>query len=203
MVFCRCTYFGVIWGLLLSVSFSFAGSIKGIVTEKSTGEALPNTNVSLLGTTLGDASDLQGRFDIQNVPAGNYVLKVSFIGYEPIKKDLVIQANEDLAFDFALWEDFFQSEQIVVTATRTEKLLQDVPVVTEFISREEIEEKGAEDLAEILEDRPGIAIETGTTGGKFLFMNGVDSKRGIYTVNYILIFKGSHQSVSSFEAIDD
>ena len=174
---------GVIWGLLLIVGFANAGSINGIISDKSTGEVLPNTNVSIVGTTFGAASDSDGRFDIINVPAGSYVLKVSYIGYEPIKKNIVIQESEDLSFNFTLREDFFQTEQIVVTATRTEKLLQDVPVVTEFISREEIEEKGAEDLSEILEDRPGISIETGTTGGKFLFMNGVDSKRVLLLVD--------------------
>jgi len=148
---------------------------------------LPNSNVSLVGTVLGAASGKDGGFTISNVPAGTYQIKVSYIGYEPVKQTIIISDNEKLSLNFALREDLFQTEQIVVTATRTPKLMQDVPVVTELVTREEIEEKGAEDLSEILEDRPGIAVETGTTGGKFIYMNGVDSRRILFLVDGVPI----------------
>jgi outer membrane receptor for ferrienterochelin and colicins len=67
-------------------------------------------------------------------------------------------------------------DQMVVTATRSEKLLQDVPVVTEVVSRQEFQERGAENLAQALEDRPGIVVEPNSSGGKVLRMNGLDGK---------------------------
>ncbi len=56
-------------------------------------------------------------------------------------------------------EMVFEAEEIVVTGTRTERKLKDVPVRTEVITSEEIEAKGAADLYEALEGIPGIRVE--------------------------------------------
>lgn len=171
---------------LFATAFSQNSSqIRGKITDAQTRQALPNTNVFLVGTNFGAASDQQGEFVIANVPAGDYQIKVMFMGYEPILNDIRVKSGESLSLQFEMREDFFQTQQIVVTATRAPRLMEDVPVVTELITREEIEEKGAEDLSEILEDRPGIAIESGTTGGKFLYMNGVDSRRILLLVDNV------------------
>jgi outer membrane receptor for ferrienterochelin and colicins len=177
---------------LLIVNFVFAGNlfaqtgtITGKVIDVHSQAPLLNTNVVLVGTKLGAATDVNGEFIINHVPSGDYKIKAMYIGYETAEKSITVKTGEEINVDFNLREDFFQTEQVVVTATRTQKLMEDVPVVTEIITRAEIEEKGAEDLSEILEDRPGISIETGTTGGNFLYMNGVDSRRILILVDNV------------------
>ncbi len=59
----------------------------------------------------------------------------------------------------ALAEEEYELEEVVVTATKTEKLLRDVPVRTEVITSEEIEAKGAVNLYEALEGIPGVRVE--------------------------------------------
>lgn len=162
-----------------------SGVIKGRVLDAHTGEPLAQANVVLVGTQRGAATDENGYFRIEQVPEGKYQLKAAYIGYEVITEPVTLTAGEEISVDFNLREDFFQTQKIVVTATRSEKLMEDVPVITELISQEEIVEKGANDLSEILEDRPGISIESGTTGGKFLYMNGVDSRRILILVNNV------------------
>jgi outer membrane receptor for ferrienterochelin and colicins len=178
---------------LIVVSLVFAvighaqdfGVVKGKVADVHTGKPLPNANVVLVGTQRGAATDLNGEFVINRVPVGDHQLKVTYIGYESAVKTITVKSNDEIFAQFDMREDFFQTQQIVVTATRTEKLMEDVPVVTELVTQAEIEEKGAEDLSEILEDRPGIAIESGTTGGQFLYMNGVDSRRILVLVDNV------------------
>lgn len=58
-----------------------------------------------------------------------------------------------------------QQRTIVVTASRTEESLGDTSVVTEVVTREQIEASGAENAAEILEEQPGIQITPGARGG--------------------------------------
>ncbi|MEO8181817.1 MAG: TonB-dependent receptor [Deltaproteobacteria bacterium] len=55
-------------------------------------------------------------------------------------------------------------DAVVVTGSRTERKLGEAPVATEVISREQIEESGARDLAELLEDRPGVVIQRSFAG---------------------------------------
>lgn len=153
------------------------GSIQGKVINVHSGEPLANANVILTGTQLGTASDKNGEFIIHRVPVGQYQLKVTFIGYEAFLYSIQVGSGEQAVVAAKLREDYFQTQQVVVTATRTQKLMENVPVVTELVSQTEIAEKGAENLSEILADRPGIAIESGSSGEKFLYMNGVDSRR--------------------------
>src|SRR4051812_28984422 len=61
-------------------------------------------------------------------------------------------------------EDVHRVDAVVVTGSRTERSLGEAPVATEVISREEIEESGARDAAELLEDRPGVYLERGFAG---------------------------------------
>ncbi|MBN2000586.1 TonB-dependent receptor [candidate division KSB1 bacterium] len=58
------------------------GKITGVITDTETKEPMPGVNVVLDGTNIGAATDLNGRYIILNVRPGNYVLKVSMIGYK-------------------------------------------------------------------------------------------------------------------------
>ena len=65
---------------LLSVSLQ-GQTVAGRVVDAVTGEPLRDANVILEGITLGDAADGDGRFVIEEVPAGDYVLHVTMVGY--------------------------------------------------------------------------------------------------------------------------
>jgi len=84
----------------VSAGFSQAGTgtLKGQITDKSTGETLPFVNLIVLqnGTQkAGAASDLDGNFSISSLQAGTYTLKVSFVGYKKFQvNDLLIKGDK-------------------------------------------------------------------------------------------------------------
>ncbi len=57
------------------------GRVVGVVTDATTGTPVPGANVFVVGTTLGAATDPDGRYAIEDVPAGPQTLRVTFIGY--------------------------------------------------------------------------------------------------------------------------
>jgi len=65
-------------------------------------------------------------------------------------------------------------EAVVVTATRTARALEDVPVPTTVVGREDIEARGVLRLADLLAEEPGLAVVTGL-GGAGLQMQGFDA----------------------------
>lgn len=152
------------------------GHIEGEVVDAVSGKSLSMANIIIQKTTLGAASDEKGQFLIDHLPAGTYVLQARLLGYEPTMQKFTITSGQDLYLKIDMKESFFQGDQVVVTATRTRKLMENVPVVTELITQNEIAESGAENLAQVLEDRPGITIEEGVAGGKTLRMSGIDGK---------------------------
>ena len=84
-------------------------------------------------------------------------------------------------------EELYEMEEVVVTATRTERLLKDVPIRTEIISAEDIKLSGATNLYNILDkELMGVWVETSCTNCNFssIRMQGLESG---YT---LLLFDG-------------
>jgi len=80
--------------LILVVSFlsiaSFAQENKinvyGKVVDKFTQQPLPGANVLVVNTNFGASTDATGKFEINNLPAGEYQLRASIIGYKSATK---------------------------------------------------------------------------------------------------------------------
>ncbi len=110
--------------LLLAVTpfFLFAqssGKIVGTVKDKSSGEPLPGVNISLEGTQLGAATDVDGFFVILNVPVGVYTIRANFIGYSDVLMEGVrISADKTTEVNFMLQEAAIEGQAVVVTAQR-------------------------------------------------------------------------------------
>ena len=79
------------------------GKIKGKITDQKSGEPLVGAPVSVVGTSLGAAANVDGQYIILNVPAGTHQIEVKFIGYQSLKVSNV-QVNADLTTeqDFVL-----------------------------------------------------------------------------------------------------
>lgn len=76
--------------------------------------------------------------------------------------------------------------QIVVTGTRTDRLLEDVPVRTQVIDRETLDRRHARDLADALRLLPGVYLRT-THGkqGQEVWMQGLDGDRVLVLIDGI------------------
>ncbi|MBI5474911.1 MAG: carboxypeptidase-like regulatory domain-containing protein, partial [Ignavibacteriae bacterium] len=57
------------------------GKIKGKVTDKESKEALVGANLTLVGTSYGAATNIEGEYLILNIPAGVYTVKATYVGY--------------------------------------------------------------------------------------------------------------------------
>jgi Fe(3+) dicitrate transport protein len=68
------------------------GIIQGNVKDKE-GNPLPHAAIFLKNTKLGTEADEKGNYVIKNIPAGNYTLEVTFLGYETISKEITILAG--------------------------------------------------------------------------------------------------------------
>jgi len=75
-------------------------------------------------------------------------------------------------------------DDVVVTGTRTERKLLDVPVRTEVVSKQELKKTHARDLAEALRHQPGLLLkETHGKSGSQVWLQGLDSDRVLVLLN--------------------
>ncbi|MBT5750246.1 MAG: carboxypeptidase-like regulatory domain-containing protein, partial [Flavobacteriales bacterium] len=86
--------------LLLSISifttsiYSQTGNIRGFVYDKSSGEPIMFCNVILQGTTIGASTDINGMYNISKVLAGDYILMVTYIGYDTSKVNITLKQGK-------------------------------------------------------------------------------------------------------------
>lgn len=171
--------------LLLSItSFAYAqSSVKGVVKNLS-GELLPGANVVLTGTGRGSTTNLQGQFDIRNIPAGNYSLRVSFMGYEPVTQEISVPVSEEITI--ILSPSAIQTEEFIVFATRAGEK---TPTTFSKVSKEDIARLNlGQDIPILLNFTPSVVsfsdagAGVGYTG---LRIRGSDQTRINVTVNGI------------------
>ncbi len=149
-------------GLGLSAVFSQTGSISGVVKSKDTGAALSGANVAITGTNMGAATDANGRFTIANVSAGNYKLRVTFIGYQGLTMNVKVTPGETAAADFALRETGVRAGEIlVIGASRHPERVVEAPaavtaLTTQILQRETISGQ----VPALLETTPGVDVAT-------------------------------------------
>ena len=98
------TVFCVIsWLLAAGVSTAWAGVISGSVKDEKSGEALVGAGVSVVGTKLGGVTDLDGKYAIQNVPAGVYSIRVLYSGYsQKVLAGITVTGNETTTTNITL-----------------------------------------------------------------------------------------------------
>ncbi len=75
-----------------------------------------------------------------------------------------------------------ESREIVVTATRTAHEKNDAPISTDVLDRETIEDTGAENALEVLEEAAGIQVDRGV-GGAGVRLQGLDPKYTLILVD--------------------
>jgi TonB-dependent receptor len=78
---------------------SYAATIKGNVTDKSTGEPLIGAVVRLSGTEYGATSGLDGSFSIANVPDGEYDLEMLYSSFETLKEHISVKRSTSIIFN--------------------------------------------------------------------------------------------------------
>lgn len=148
-------------------------TIRGRITDEND-SPIPGANVLIKGTAVGTTTDADGRFSL-NVPDGNAVLVISFIGYQ--SKEIVVGNQTDITV--ALTADIQQLGEVVVVGYGTQKKAS----VTGAISSVSAKEISAQPVVNV-----GQALQ-GRVAGVSVINNGAPGEapiiriRGVGTIN--------------------
>jgi len=95
------------------------GKLRGKVTDKESGEALIGANVTVEGSNLGAATDVNGEYVILSVPPGIYTVKVTYIGYSPVTvSNVTVNASLTTSLPLAMSSSAVQVQGVVIVAER-------------------------------------------------------------------------------------
>lgn len=143
------------------------GTVRGVITNAETGEPLPYANVVVEGTNFGAMTIEDGSYSFV-LPAGTYTLVVSFLGYEPGRREGVgVTSEKTITVDLEL-------KPSVALKLDTVLVEGEAPVV-DVKSSETTKSKDQEDLNAFAVDnvQEAMALEAGITmKGGDLYVRG-------------------------------
>lgn len=155
------------------------GTIKGKIIDKSDGEGVFGASVTLAGTTIGTATDMNGNFTIQNVPAKQQKIAISIVGYAPASQVINVSSDKTTEVNLQLGQTTIMASEVVVGASLYKQERLDVPVTANVVSKEKIKEEPSPTLDEVIEDVPGVVVtRSGGTSSSSLQIRGSNNFNG-------------------------
>ncbi|MBQ8760061.1 MAG: TonB-dependent receptor [Bacteroidales bacterium] len=172
----------ILFGILCITNATAQRRISGIVTDMNN-EPLPGATVVVKElSTLGAVANVDGHYELRLPDNKDYTLMASFVGYIDVSKK-VSDKQEDV-LNFQLTENSITLDQVVVTGTRTPKLLKDVPIVTRVISDLDIKRMDATNISDLLQtELPGIEFSYSMNQQTSLNMSGFGGNSVLFLVD--------------------
>jgi CarboxypepD_reg-like domain/TonB-dependent Receptor Plug Domain len=157
---------------LTPLLYAQTGGIRGKITDKATAAELVGATVALRGTDFGTAADVEGFYDLVNIPVGNYSLCVQMLGYDSLVTDITID-RKMTNLNLALSESAIKIEIEVSAEKDAQQNETQVSVIS--ITAKDIDRMpsigGKSDIAQYLQMTPGVTF-TGDQGGQFFIRGG-------------------------------
>ncbi len=192
------TFLSVLIFLFSSTAiFSQTSSLKIKIEDAKTHEALIGATVRLKAKSkIGGAADLNGIVELKNLPDGKLTFEASFVGYEEKEFEVILpltDAQQPFLIEMSASQE--DIEEVVVTASRTNSRIEDLPIKVEVLGQEDMDEESAVvpgNVASILGDISIIHIQktSATNGNQAIRMQGLDSKYTQILRDGIPLFEG-------------
>ena len=145
--------------LALFYSLSFAqntGSVTGKLTDIQTNEALSGATVSIRGTAISALTNDEGNFSIKNLKAGNFVLEISYVGYETISVDVTIADGKTAVANAGLRHDGRLGNAVVISASKRPEKITNAPASIQVIGRKDLDQFAGSNVVELVSKLQGI-----------------------------------------------
>jgi hypothetical protein len=179
-----------------------SGVIRGFVYDNKTGEPVIFTNVVLKGTSLGSTTDQNGFYSITKIPAGDYTIQVSYLGYQTLEEAISVEDDDILTQKLYLKEQNVQLETFEVSAEKEEARTEVKMSMTKLTPKQITKMPsvgGQPDLAQYLQVLPGVVF-TGDQGGQ-LYIRGGSPIQNKVLLDGMIVYNPFH-SIGLFSVFD-
>lgn len=168
------------------------GVLNGYVSEAASGEVIWGVNAVLEGTTLGASTNSSGFYSISRIPAGEYTVVFSFLGFREFRTQVAITAGETTRLDAELIETGLEMDDVLVTSeyfdqearqslgvtTVSSQLIRDTPAVLQA------------DVFRSIQLLPGIKAASDFSSG--LYIRGGSPDQTLILLDNTTVYNPTH-----------
>ncbi len=177
---------GLVWLLaLLTPVIAGAqetGKVQGRVTDATTGQPIAGAQIAIGGTRLGNISNVEGFYFINNVPAGLQEIGAQFIGYQGVTvRQQRVLAGQTLTIDFKLQQSAVQIAALEIIGETQPLVPRDQVGSKNIVTGQTVDELPVDNVNQIIILQPGVvsgglkgfSIRGGRSGEEAVFVDGV------------------------------
>lgn len=177
--------------IFIGIASAQEGKIRGTVVKTSSGKPVIGANVHVKSTTKGDATDLDGRFEI-DVKPGTYNLRLTFVSLNKrIVEDVTVKKGEvNFLGKIQMAKDSSALEEVVVSAERVSNnekamlsLKKQSTKMLDGISAEKFKETGDGNAAAAMKRVTGVSV----IQGKYIYVRGLGGRYTNSTLNGVSV----------------
>lgn len=165
--------------------------LKGIVKDSTTNEKLIGATIYITPINKGLVTNKDGKFNI-SLPKSTYQLKVSFIGYKTIKKNISLTTNQTVVFHLA--ELSVSVDDVTVSATKDDDNIKSNRAGIVKLDSKDISLlpslMGEPDIINAIRLTPGV--QGGGEGNSGLYVRGGDAGQNLFLLDNMPLYNPSH-----------
>ncbi len=186
-------YLGLVLFLLVSWSHISAQNftLSGYVEDASTGETLIGVNVFNPNNTIeGTTTNVYGFYSI-TLPAGTYQMKISYLGYQDIEQEILL--NQNISLNFSMTSGVTMDE-VVVLGEESDKNVSSTEMGTVALPIDKIKKLpallGEVDILKTLQLLPGVLSAGEGTAGFYVRGGGPD--QNLILLDEAVVYNSGH-----------
>jgi len=163
------------------------GTIAGTVKDEAHA-SLPSALVELQPLGRKIASDDQGQFRMTDVPAGEYSLTVSYVGFASFTSTVKVDAGQTVNVD-AVLKVASVSDQVMVTAERLQGEAEAINIermsddIVQVLPARLINSLPNTNIADAVGRAPSVSLERDEGEGKYVQIRGTEPRLSNVTIN--------------------
>ena len=149
------------------------------IIDQETGEPLIGATAQI-SPELGAVANTNGILIIKNIPNGTFKITFSFVGYEEFRRAFTFpdNSNNTVIIELKPGEEL---EEVIITATRSGRTIDEIPTRVEAIGAEELEEKAvmrSANIAMLLRESTGIQMQqtSASSANQSIRIQGLDGR---------------------------
>ncbi|GAB5409842.1 MAG: TonB-dependent receptor [Balneolaceae bacterium] len=172
----------------LRLTLNNSGSVSGTVKEAGTGEELIGANVVIKGTLKGTSVDIEGKFSIRNVEAGEQVLVISYLGFLTKEIPIEIRDGENFEIEVLLEPQGVVGDEVTITAQARGQIAAinqqlSSNTISNIVAKDRIQELPDVNAAESVGRLPGISLQRSGGEANKVVIRGLSPRFNNVTVN--------------------
>ena len=167
--------------MLFAYSTAFSQNIlQGKITHNSNHAPIQGVSIYIPDLKLGAVTDVDGKYTINNIPHGTYLVVIRSIGYASQTKEITTKGTDKA--DFELVQSGSELKEVIVTGVSSATEQQTNPVPVNIVSQHSMLQNSATNIIDAIAVTPGVSQMTLGPNISKPFIRGLGYNR-VVTVN--------------------